>query len=284
MSEEMGHVDDETFAKLLGPIDEPATDGASAADETAIEAAVPDETDVPEASDEQEDPDAIAAEDGEEEEESDEETEVEEAEVIPIHDPRHPDHGWFVEAQTARQAREQAQRVIAEAARIRHATEITNTLKGLPDTDPDQLVPTVTGLIARVMAPVRQQVADANQAGEEAAKVATTFHLAMHSVLSPEQIAAVESEAKVLAQHPNWEAMRQVVATKHANAYQESQTVTNLKAQVALLTKQVKARLRPPEADVVGGVGANGVLNVSAPVEGESKFDKWFNETQVGHR
>lgn len=277
---------DEAFAKLLGPIDEPATAGASAAEETAIEAAVPDETDVPEPSDDEASPDAIQA-DGEADDAGEGEDEAEAAEAapeyVPVSDPRHPEHAVYVEAMTARQAREQAQRVIAEAQRIRDATEIRSTLQGLPDTDPDQLVPTVTNLLARVVAPVRQQASIAEARGEEAAKVATTYDLAMHSVLSPEQIAAVKAEANVLAQHPNWMAMAQVVETKHANAYRESQEVAELRAQVALLSKQVKAQGRPREADVVGSGGGRATDSGPRP-EGESVFDRFFNERVIGQR
>ena len=279
-------MDDETFAALLGEDTEtPATTGPSAADETAIEAAVPDGEDVPEDDGAESDEDDQTAEDDVQAEGEDEpETETAPAEPeLDISDPRHPHHAVYQEAQAARQQAAIQAQARQEYARIQAVAEIQNAIQGLPDVDPDKLPGVVTGLLSRVVAPVRQEAAAQAQFAEENAAIAASFHLAMTEYLPPEWVQALIARSQELRGFGSVEAASHVVKVGKEVSARENAEIARLRQENALLKKTAKANERNPDADRVPQVRPATPAS-RTPNEGESDFDRFFNEQVIGQQ
>jgi hypothetical protein len=275
-------VERETFDRITDDdIEAPATGGLSTAEPTAIGADALDGTDVPE---DERDADGEADEDeaveAEGEAEAEEEPEAE-AEVIPISDARHPDHAYFLESRQARQRQALEAQARVELQNLQRVKQITDTIEALPDLDPDKLPGTVRGLIAQVVAPVRQRVEVAEAETESAAGVATGLHLAMVEHLPPEWVEFIVTRSKELVGFGSVEAASHVVNVGKQVRATENAEIKALREENALLKKTARVNGRDPNADRVP-VNRPASAASRAPGEGESKFDRFFDEQVLG--
>jgi hypothetical protein len=275
-------LDDQTFAALLGEDgSEAATTGSIAAETTAIGAAVPNDADVPE---DEESVEADQADQEEGEGAGDQPAEEQAPAPLPISDPRHPDHGFYLRARQADQVA--AQQAAAQQAiqQMQAQAQIRNTIQALPDTDPDKLIPTVTNLIGRVVAPVQMEAQQHAATAEAAAGVATTLHLALKEMLPDDWVAAIEGRSKQLGQYGNWRAAQEVSTTTKQIAGRESAELTRLRQENADLRKGLKANGRNPNADRVGAIRpshADGARGAQPAGQKTSQFDTWWEENMV---
>jgi hypothetical protein len=279
-------VERETFDQFFDritddDIEAPATGGLSTAEPTAIGADALDGTDVPEderdADGEADEGEAVEAEG---EAESEEEPEAE-AEVIPISDARHPDHAVFQEAEQARQQKAILAQARVEYANLQRVQQLNQTIEALPDLDPATLPGTVRGLIAQVVAPVRQRVEVAEAETESAAGVATGLHLAMVEHLPPEWVDFIVARSRELQGFGSVEAASHVVNVGKQVRATENAEIKALREENALLKKTARVNGRDPNADRVP-VNRPASAASRASGEGESKFDKFFDENVLG--
>jgi hypothetical protein len=274
---------DQFFDRITGDddVEATATTGSSTAEPTAIGAEALDETDVPE--DERDDAADGGDEDGIDADAEGEETEEEEqAEPpLPISDPRHPDHAYFLDSQRARHRDSLEAQARVELQNLQRVKQITDAIEGLPDMDPDKLPGTVRSLIAQVVAPVRQQVEAQSQMAEQAAGVATGLHLAMVEHLPPEWVDFIVNRSKELVGFGSVEAASHVVTVGKQVRATENAEIKALREENALLKKAHKANGRDPNADRVPVNRPTSATN-GAAAEGESKFDRFFDERVLG--
>ena len=291
-------MDDQDFATILADLNgEPAaTADAPAADATAIGAAVPGDADVPEdegtgdGADDGSRGSGVEAEgegEGEGEGDGDEGGQPQVA-PVPVSDPSHPEHAVWQQAQQGQQAQQalQALNAIAAQQQAQQANQqFVAALEGLPDVEPERLPGVVGNLIARAVAPVRQEAARQAALVEQAAAEFTNLHLAIKDLFPAEQVALIENRARELGRYGSWQVAQTVVAEKRQANESAGAEVRQLKAKLAEMEKRVKALARDPNADRVGGSGPKGVAPTARTVEsyeGDNAFDEFFDDLMQG--
>jgi hypothetical protein len=207
--------------------------------------------------------------DAEDEESAEAEAEPEQAATPNWDDDSNP---YKAQVQAVEAEKQRAAQIIARAEQMRQQNErnvrIQTQMESLPNLDPDALKGTVAQLIVDAATPLLQQKQDAESYAEGLAKFVTIRELQAEFGLGAGDVQILQGMNDPYAMRGYAQNVKQTSVTK-------DNELAETRKQLAILQKQLKARQRDPNADLVGG--SNGVPPSSrkAPSELKTMDDYW---------